>query len=629
MIQPWQWLRNTKTSTHLVTLSVAFTLSVAGCRSAQEVIQHSNDGSESYSFVSAPLPDSNSNDTGTPEQEVTVAPAPPVPGSFDEPTYDEKSKSPQSVNPNDEPIEPLIAESNDKLKTQSKLDIRSTIEKNDVATADPDTLVLDSDVVGKFDINEQLNAKSDNSDASEALGKLQSNTTETPSKDTSRSTDAVTPLELPMPKIRKPGTKVKPRNGSSTIPKLPGTTDASTDPIDINSVEPKTTEAAPLSLFTPFESIETVEDRSPKKDTSKPSPLFPISPKTDGVETTSLTETQDINAAVIDNSDSDSPVLSVPRINLPEIEPLLPLTDAVLDEPTDQDRVVARAEISITDDIPVDAIQKIVIPELVATIDGEVSRIAIASGKTFVSHNNGIIVVDSEGKISNFSSTGSPKGLIVSDKTVIACDAEHRAVIRLNESGEFAGSIGVKSDGYFLRSPNSIVADATGGFYFSDPGYARIRNAIGKVHYINAQGKVSLAIRKLAYPEGVAISTDGTQLLVAEGQRNQIAAFQILSPGKLGPKEVFCKLPRKNDSDRDEFATGLCIDRIGNVYVAHHGMQQVEVISPKGEWLRSIELPGTTVADVAIANSDDKATLIVIGQSQNQDRGQVWRLPIE
>jgi gluconolactonase len=398
------------------------------------------------------------------------------------------------------------------------------------------------------------------------------------------------------------------------------------------------TELAPAERLVPVADKVDRQDSEKNTKSTQLSPLFPIRSQTQpsknavvdtdtsnsviDVEFTKNNETTEIN----DSQDRATP--EVPMLDLPDIEPFSP--EGTTEETNEPQPI---GETTSRDDIPkIDAptgIADIIIPELITLIDGYVHRVAVGvRGEFYVSHNNGISAVDADGNVTKFSTTGAPKGLIASMNGLLACDAEKRAVIRLNDSGEFAESIATKSDGYFLRAPNSIVSDNRGGYYFSDPGYARIRNPIGKVHYINAAGKVSLVIRKLGFPEGVAMSQDGSHLLVVEGQKNQIAEFQILSPGKLGPKKVFCKLPNKDVSDHDDFATGIAVDGRGYVYVAHHGMEQVEIISNSGQWLRSVELPGTTVTDVVAIMNEGTPAMLVVGRSQNQNRGQVWRVTL-
>lgn len=92
-------------------------------------------------------------------------------------------------------------------------------------------------------------------------------------------------------------------------------------------------------------------------------------------------------------------------------------------------------------------------------------------------------------------------------------------------------------DGFGLRGPNDIVFDAQGGFYFTDLGKGRDRDADhGGVYYAKPDGSKIVTV---AYPldnaNGVGLSPDGRTLYVSETTRRDLLAFDILEPGVAGP----------------------------------------------------------------------------------------------
>ena len=606
MIQPWRWLRTT-TTTNAVTLGLVLSAGVMGCRSTSEVIHQPTLAPVETAMVPAlPIP----VNTDDPSNPFFVATAPPV----DDPAYDEGDKDtgsspdsdgakPKTVDPktvqtkpdtdvgandskNEDPIEPLIAANGGKTDSTTTKDETDKVDdtKTEVdpvaTTSDGKTtpVVPELPAIGKVE-----------------TPKVETQVVETPKAESETQQPAQTDIELP------------PLKGE------PKTVDAP-EPKALNP-DSKTNAAVSTSPLFPTEApkVETPKIELPEVDSNVKKPTEPK-------------PTATVEQPVATN---------FPLIESPTIEPAASKNTARTEVATDDgktkaDQEFAKVDVPALETAPAEELQiEVLAPELLATVEGSVHRLVVTDGKIFVSHSEGISVVGRDNKLTEFSSVGAPSGMIVSKTGAIVCDAEKRAVIRLDQTGKFAELIGSKSDGYFLRSPNSIVADNKGGYYFSDPGYARIRNAIGKVHYIDAAGKVTLAARKLAFPAGVAISNAGTHLLIVESQGNQLATFQILSPGKLGPKKTFAKLPKKQAGDKDDFASGLCIDDAGNVFVAHHGMQQVEVISSTGEWLQSIKLSGVTITDVAVLESGRRTILAVTGQSQGKKNGQIWRLPVD
>jgi gluconolactonase len=251
------------------------------------------------------------------------------------------------------------------------------------------------------------------------------------------------------------------------------------------------------------------------------------------------------------------------------------------------------------------------------------------SGNAFVSHGKHISKVSPDGSVEPWATMSSPRGhVILSDGSHLVADAGQRAIVKLNEAGEQVRKIATRSDGNFLRAPSDLVADSTGGVYFTDPGYARISNPIGRVHYVAADGSVTVVAQRLAFPEGIALSADGSKLLVVESQNRQVIEFEIRSPGQVGPKQVFAELPASTD-DAQGFASGLLVDpQNGRVFIAHGDRQQVEMLSPEGKLLRSIEI-GATVNSIAFKDGDFSRVFATGGaRSGQQDAGQLFEIKI-
>ncbi len=76
---------------------------------------------------------------------------------------------------------------------------------------------------------------------------------------------------------------------------------------------------------------------------------------------------------------------------------------------------------------------------------------------------------------------------------------------------------------------------------------------------------------------------DGKTLLVGESKHNRILSYDIISAGKVGKMRVFAKLPVKEAEQIANEPDGIGLDAAGNLYVAHYGMRQVQVLSPAGE----------------------------------------------
>jgi gluconolactonase len=188
-------------------------------------------------------------------------------------------------------------------------------------------------------------------------------------------------------------------------------------------------------------------------------------------------------------------------------------------------------------------------------------------------------------------------------------------------------------DGVKLRAPNDLCLDTkNGGFYFTDPGDSGLKNPIGTVHYVDKKGKTHLVARGMAFPNGIVLRPDGKTLLVAESQRNRVVSFPVRGPGKVGKMSVFVDLPKKDPKKGqiDNQPDGMCLDAAGNLYVAHYGMGEVQVVSPAGKVVRRYKGGTLTTSNVAFAGKamDELYVTGAMGAEQGS-RGALFRLHLK
>ena len=253
-------------------------------------------------------------------------------------------------------------------------------------------------------------------------------------------------------------------------------------------------------------------------------------------------------------------------------------------------------------------------------------------GNGYVSHDTTITKVTPDGKTSAWAKTGAPNGhKILADGTHLVCDASQHAVLHLDATGKVIDKASSECNGKELRGPNDLSLDTpNGGFYFTDPGGSDDKKLIGTVHYVDKAGKTHLLADGLAFPNGIAISRDGTKLLVAESKKNRILEYPVISPGKIGEQKVFCDLPTKEGEQIDNQPDGICLDADGNLYVAHYGMKQVQVLSPTGKVIRRYPGGNLTTSNVAFGGPKMNTLYITGGlKAEGMGEGGLFRIELE
>ncbi len=178
--------------------------------------------------------------------------------------------------------------------------------------------------------------------------------------------------------------------------------------------------------------------------------------------------------------------------------------------------------------------------------------------------------------------SGQANGLFFTPAgALIACEGGNRRLTRT----DYAGKVEVlaeRFEGKKLNSPNDVVPDGIGGFYFTDPRYGRGDDReidVEAVYYVDRNGKISQVAPGLVKPNGILTSPDDRILYIADPGAEKIYAYDIEGPGQLANQREFASV----GSD------GLSIDKLGNLYVTWKG--DVIIFSPQGQELHRLTPP--------------------------------------
>ncbi|MEM7697573.1 MAG: family 16 glycoside hydrolase [Verrucomicrobiota bacterium] len=190
-------------------------------------------------------------------------------------------------------------------------------------------------------------------------------------------------------------------------------------------------------------------------------------------------------------------------------------------------------------------------------------------------------------------STGRANGLFfVPGGAMLACEGGNRRVTRI--LGDAQKTVVEKWEGSQLNSPNDLVPDGTGGFYFTDPRYGKrddMELAVEAVYYVDRKGKLSQVDAELVRPNGIIASPDESVLYVADQADGKIFVYDILAPGKVANKRLLIE----HGSD------GLSVDTKGNIYLTWEG--DIIVVSPAGEEVRRLTPPEKPANCLLVGNT--------------------------
>ena len=200
---------------------------------------------------------------------------------------------------------------------------------------------------------------------------------------------------------------------------------------------------------------------------------------------------------------------------------------------------------------------------------------------------------------------------------LIVCDHGDRriAMLPLNRKGG-KRTLTDNFQGKRYNSPNDVIAHSTGNLYFTDPPYGLPKQEndptretpVNGVYRLAPDGDVTLLIKDMTYPNGLAFSPDAKTLYVAQSDslKPLIMAFPVLENGDVGKGRVFFDASTLPKFRPKEVLDGLKIDSQGNCWIAGPG--GVLVISSAGKLLGRIDT-GELISNLAWG--DDGTTLYI------------------
>jgi gluconolactonase len=173
--------------------------------------------------------------------------------------------------------------------------------------------------------------------------------------------------------------------------------------------------------------------------------------------------------------------------------------------------------------------------------------------------------------------------------------------------------------GVILSSPNDIVFDAHGGFYFTDLGknIEGIRSPGGVFYALPDGSKIKTIAHPMpTMPNGCGLSPDGGTLYVSESLTARLLAFPVSAPGVVernhtGPygARILCELPPPAKFDSH------AVDSEGNICVATLETGHVSVISPDGALVRQVAFPDHWVTNICFGGVDLRTGYVTLSKT--------------
>jgi len=173
------------------------------------------------------------------------------------------------------------------------------------------------------------------------------------------------------------------------------------------------------------------------------------------------------------------------------------------------------------------------------------------------------------------------------DGRLVLVSNQERALLVLDTDGHlstYADLSGISAFGC-----NDIVVDGHGRVFVNSPDFDFATGPPpgdvqpGVVALVTADGRAHVVADDLAFPNGMAVTADGSTLVVADSYRASLVAFTIAHDGMLDERRVWADLG-------DHAPDGICLDATGAAWYADVPHQACVRVAEGGEVLTTVPL---------------------------------------
>jgi gluconolactonase len=171
-------------------------------------------------------------------------------------------------------------------------------------------------------------------------------------------------------------------------------------------------------------------------------------------------------------------------------------------------------------------------------------------------------------------------------------------------------------DGKPLNSPNDLVFDSTGGFWFTCLGFNDGEHRhLGGVYYARPDGSKIIRWRaEQISPNGIGLSPDERKLYMAECMMGRLYELDLPSPGVMAPQtsmapgRVVCQLPGY------QWLDSLAVEQSGRICVGTLWNGGITVFEPSGEY-EHIPVPDPVTTNICFGGADMRDAYITLAST--------------
>ncbi len=161
---------------------------------------------------------------------------------------------------------------------------------------------------------------------------------------------------------------------------------------------------------------------------------------------------------------------------------------------------------------------------------------------------------------------------------------------------------------------DDMIVDARGNAYVGDLGFDLLGGpkpgSLGRILLVTPDGRSRVVAEGLDFPNGIAVSADGTRVVVAESTGDRLCEFRIEADGSLSAPRRFGHFDEPD---------GVCIDASGHAWTALFSEDAFVRVAPNGDVVDRIPTPGRRAIACCLGGSDRRTLFCATAVTTHED----------